>query len=97
MVDIITFSTLKKFVEQKVDRPLNTDIFWGTHEVVVWPQKMERIHINLLNNLERVSSRKKPHKKDNGNTLKMDMVTKLVHHFQTLKVFPQGKIRVIPG
>lgn len=98
MTDVITFSTLKLFTEKSVKKNLNTDIFWGTHEVVVYPQrKAELAHFNLLNNLGRVSTKKKPHKKDNGNTLKMSMVHKLVHHFQTLGTFPRNTIRVIPG
>jgi hypothetical protein len=97
MTEIITYSTLKKFVEKTVGKPLNTDIFWGSHEIVVYPQSIRRVHFKLLNNLGRTSTRRKPHKKDNGNMLKMDMVRKLVLHFQETKVFPTKKTRVIPG
>jgi hypothetical protein len=97
MADIITFSTLKQFVEQTVGNPLNTDMFWGTHEIVVYPLENRKAFFRVFDNLGRTSTRKKPHKKDNGHTLKMDMVHKIVHHYQTIKTFPQGKIRVIPG
>ena len=97
MADIITFSTLKQFVEQTVGNPLNTDMFWGTHEIVVYPLENRKAFFRVFDNLGRTSTRKKPHKKDNGHTLKMDMVHKIVHHYQTMQKFPQGKIRVIPG
>jgi hypothetical protein len=97
MADIITYSTLKQFVEKTVGRPLNTDMFWGTHEVVVYPLENRKAFFRVFHNLGRVSTRRKPHKKDNGNMLRMDMVHNIVHHYQTTQIFPQGKIRVIPG
>lgn len=95
-MNIVTFDTLKKFIERETRVPLNTDMFWGSHPIFVYPQKMERAHFHLLTNLARTSRRTKPHKKDNGNTLKMDMVPRLVWHLQTVKKFPLGVIKVIP-
>lgn len=95
-MQIITFSDLKKFAEREAGIHLNTDIFWGTHEIFVYPPKREEVHFRLFTNLKRNSFKGKYHKKDNGHTLKVDMVPKLVHHFQKVKIFPLGAVKVIP-
>lgn len=95
-MQIITFQDLKLFAEREVGHPLNTDMFWGTHEIFVYPPKMEKTYFRLFTNLKRKSYKGKYHKKDNGHCLTVDMVQKLVHHFQKVKVFPLGAVKVIP-
>ena len=95
-MQIITFKDLKKFAERETGIPLNTDIFWGLHEMFVYPPKMERVHFRLFTNLKRKSYKGKYHKKDNGHTLTVDMVRPIVHHFQRTGVFPLGAVKVIP-
>lgn len=93
---VITYDTLRKFAERQVGRPLNVDMFWGKQEQFVYPPKMERVYFRLFDNLARKSHKGKYHKKDNGHTLTPDMVPKIIHHFQKMKVFPLGAVKVIP-
>ena len=95
-MQIITYCDLKKFAEREVGIPLNNDMFWGTEPITVYPPTRERVYFRLFTNLKRKSFKGKYHKKDNGNCLTMDMVKPLVHHFQKVKVFPLGAVRVIP-
>ncbi len=95
-MQIITFHDLKLFAEREAGIPLNVDMFWGTKEIKVYPPDMEYVDFRLFRNLRRTSFKGKYHKKDNGHTLHNDMVRRLVHHFQKLKVFPLGAVKVIP-
>ncbi len=95
-MEVITFGDLRKFAEQEAGIPLNVDMFWGSHEIFVYPPKQEYMDFRLFINLRRTSYKGKYHKKDNGHTLHNGMVKRLVHHFQKAKVFPLGAVKVIP-
>ena len=95
-MQIITYKDLKLFAEQECGISLNTDMFWGTSEIFVYPPSRERVYFRLFTNLKRTSKKGKYHKKDNGHCLTVDMVRPLVHHFQKTKVFPLGAVKVIP-
>ena len=95
-MQVVTYDTIRKFVEKEVGMPLNVDIFWGTTTQFVYPPKMERVYFRLFKNLALKSYKGKYHKKDNGHTLTPDMVPKIVHHFQKMGTFPLGAVKVIP-
>ncbi len=95
-MQIITYHDLQLFAEQEAGIKLNVDMFWGTQTITVYPPDMEQVHFRLFRNLRRTSHKGKYHKKDNGHTLTLDMVRPLIHHFQKLKVFPLGAVKVIP-
>jgi hypothetical protein len=95
-MNIITFETLKKFIDREARVTCNVDLFWGLQEVIVYPTKFERVSFRLFRNLRRNSTKFKPHKRDNGHTVYMSDVPKIVRHFQKLKIFPLGAIKVIP-
>lgn len=95
---VITFSDLKKFAEVETNMPLNTDETWGEKEMTIYPPKRERVYFRLFTNLKRPERRPNGAKDANfcNHELTNEMVYKLVHHFQKTKVFPLGRIKVIP-
>jgi hypothetical protein len=95
-MNVISYPTLRKFIEDKAGMPLNVDLFWGQKEKVVYPPKRERVYFRLFKNLQRTSHKGRYHKKDNGHTIMTGDVEKYVHHFQKVGVFPLGAIKVIP-
>ncbi len=95
-MNVITYNTLKRFIEREAGQLLNTDLFWGKQEIKVFPPKKERLYFNLFRNLRRTSFKGKYHKKDNGHTIISSDIPKYIYHFQKTKVFPYGAITVIP-
>ena len=92
----ITYQQVQTLVEAKIGMPVNVDMFWGSHEVMVYPPKMEVVYFRLFRNLARASTKKKPHKRDNGHTLTMNDVHKIIWHFCKTKVLPLGSYKVVP-
>lgn len=93
---VVTYDTLKQFAEKYTETTLNVDMFWGQTTQVIYPPKIERVYFRLFKNLKRKSFKGKYHKKDNGHTLTPNMVPNIVHHFQKMKIFPLGAVKVIP-
>lgn len=93
---IIKYETLKKFAERECGIPLNVELMWGMAEKIVYPAATERVYFRLFTNLRRTSHKGKYHKKDNGHTLTMEMVRPLIHHFQKVKIFPLGAVKIVP-
>jgi hypothetical protein len=92
----ITFSEIKAIAELYCETELKTDLFWASHPVFVYFRENHKPNFRLFRNRARKSTRVKPHKKDNGNTLMMHDVIPMVQHFIAVGVLQNGSYKVVP-
>jgi len=92
----LTYAKVKELVDNYTGIITNTDLFWGMYPITIYPPKMEKTYFRLFENIARKSTRVKPHKKDRGHLLISSDLTKIIHHFQKMKVIPLGKVEIVP-
>ena len=97
MATEITFSHVKSLVENHIGMPVQTDMFWGLKEVFVPHKDNRSTHFRLFRNIQRTSTRAKPHKKDRGHLITNDDVRPIIWHLTTTGEMPLGSYKVIPG
>lgn len=97
MAKEITFSEVKKTIEEYIGMELGVDMFWGTAPIFVPHKDKRSTHFRMFTNLARKSTRLKPHKKDNGNVLRNEDVKPAIWHLTTIHKLPLGAYKVIPG
>ena len=95
-MQIITYKDLELFTQREVGCALDVSPDWGLKEVEIYPPKRERVYFRLIKDLGRNKHKSGQSKKEPLHMLYPEMVYKLIHHFQKRKVFPLGRVKVIP-